>query len=397
MKGFIPSVVLSNRTRPGHEPVDLRSLGLKVMWEGADRGINASGDVLTQTVDGRPLNEVWNEFQAALQAFRDGRDPLISLLTFEVQEPIESVAQASQSEFEEASEFGVPKGIRGGNFFEMGYDFRWHDIAIRYTWQFLAEALATQVESLNAMVLEAENRLVFNKTFKAIFNNVTRSTDINQRSIAVYPLYNGDATVPPAYKTTTHTSGHDHYLVSGAASVDSGDLDEMATHLKHHGYGTADGARMLLLVNEQELNTIRTFRIASGDSYDFVASGAAPPILLPANQAVGGQAVPTQVDGFTVAGKYGPWLVVEEDYIPAGYMLGFSTGGTNNIGNPVGIREHRQSTLRGLQLVKGPDNDYPLIDSYYVRGFGTGVRHRGASVVMQVKASGTYDIPADYV
>jgi hypothetical protein len=53
--------------------------------------------------------------------------------------------------------------------------------------------------------------------------------------------------------------------------------------------------------------------------------------------------------------------------------------------------------LRGLRLVKGAVPDYPLIDSYYQRGFGTGVRQRGGGVVMQVTASGTYTIPAAYV
>jgi hypothetical protein len=41
--------------------------------------------------------------------------------------------------------------------------------------------------------------------------------------------------------------------------------------------------------------------------------------------------------------------------------------------------------------------DYPLIDSFYQRGFGTGVRQRGGGVVMQIKASGVYDIPTPYL
>jgi hypothetical protein len=49
-----------------------------------------------------------------------------------------------------------------------------------------------------------------------------------------------------------------------------------------------------------------------------------------------------------------------------------------------------------LRLVKGRTPDYPLIDSFYNRGFGTGIRHRGAGVVMQITASGTYTIPAAY-
>jgi hypothetical protein len=36
---------------------------------------------------------------------------------------------------------------------------------------------------------------------------------------------------------------------------------------------------------------------------------------------------------------------------------------------------------------------YPLQDSYFQRSFGTGVRHRGAAAVVQIKAAGDYDVP----
>jgi hypothetical protein len=48
---------------------------------------------------------------------------------------------------------------------------------------------------------------------------------------------------------------------------------------------------------------------------------------------------------------------------------------------------------RGLRLLPGSSQRYPLIDSYYVRGFGTGVRHRGAAVVMQITTESEYDWP----
>jgi len=36
---------------------------------------------------------------------------------------------------------------------------------------------------------------------------------------------------------------------------------------------------------------------------------------------------------------------------------------------------------------------YPLIESFLARGFGTGVRHRGAAVAIQVVNSTTYTLP----
>lgn len=365
------------------------------------RGTNTEGDVLTQTIDGRDLNEMWLEFQQALQAWNTSRSRLVSALTFQVNQPIEDVPQIAMDDFEEASEFGEPKGITGGGFFSLGYDFKWYDIGARFTWKFLAEANASQVESVHNQVLEADNRNVFQKTLKAIFNNVTRVANIRGNNYNVYPFYNADTTVPPPYKTGVFSTGHNHYLASGAATVDAGDLFEMETALTEHGYGAINGSQMILLANRQETTVMRNFRVATGAAYDFIPASGQAPWLLPTN--VGGvvfpqgNGVPSTINGLDVIGRYGPWLIVEEAYIPAGYMVGFATGGENNANNPVGIREHQNAGLRGLRLVKGRSADYPLVDSFYNRGFGTGIRQRGAGVVMQIRATGSYAIPAAYV
>jgi hypothetical protein len=367
----------------------------------AARGYHTEGDVLTQTIDGRDLNEVWRDFQAALQAWNQGRSALVDALTFPVTQPVEDVPQLALDDFEEASEFGEPKSIRGESYFSLGFDFKWYDVAIRYTWKYLAEATAAQVENAHNLVLEADNRLVFQKVLKAIFNNVNRTADIRGQAYNVYPFYNADGTVPPAFGPYTFTGSETHYITSGAATVDAGDLVDMATKLNQKGYGRLQGSTMILLVNPAQLATIRTFRVSTGAAYDFIAGNGGAPWLLPTNTGgpvfPQGMSIPSVVNGLPVAGAFGPWVIVENDYIPAGYMLGFATGGQNNANNPVGIREHQNSALRGLRLVKGRDADYPLVDSFYNRGFGTGIRQRGAGVVMQVTASGTYTIPAAYV
>lgn len=376
-----------------------KTLDLSKLLPDFDQGFNTEGDVLTQTLDGRDLNEIWTEFNQTLLAWNQGRDTLVAALTFAVSAPVEDVPQVANVDFEEASEFGVPKGVRGGDYFSLGYDFKWYDVGSRFTWKFLAEATSGQVDSVHNAVLEADNRLLFNKVMRSIFNNVNRTADIRNQSFNVYALYNNDGTVPPPYEHETHTSSHNHYLASGAGTVDSGDLDAMEEHLVHHGYGAQAGAQMILMVHRTQLATIRTFRVADGDSYDFIPGAGQAPWLLPTNTGgpvfPQGSAVPSQVNGMPVAGAYGPWIIIESGYIPTGYMLGFASGGMNNAGNLVGLREHQNAALRGLRIVKGREPDYPLIESYYNRGFGTGIRQRGAGVVMQITA-GSYTIPAAY-
>lgn len=364
-----------------------------------DRGTNTLGDVLTQTADGRDLNEVWEEFQQAVSAWNEGRSALVNFLSFNVTSPVEDVPNIALSDFEEASEFGEPKGLRGGSYFSMGYSFKWYDLAARFTWQFLAEAGSAQVESIANMAFEADNRLVFTRVLAAIFKNTNRSATINGQNYNVFALYNADGTIPPPYANNTFDGTHTHYLTSGAATIDAGDLTAIEDHLAHHGFSALTGTQLILLVNKQELAVIRTLRVSTGAAYDFVAAAGGAPWLLPTNTGgvvfPQGSAVPSEINGMKVAGAYGPFLIVENDYIPAGYVIGFATGGENGAQNPVGIREHANAQLRGLRLVKGRTPDYPLIDSFYQRGFGTGIRQRGSAVVMKITA-GAYTVPTQY-
>lgn len=359
----------------------------------AERGYNELESIIRQTTDGVDLRGMWTEFQRVLAIWNKQRDPLINLLSYKVTKNVESVYLPSAEDMEEASEFGEPKGRRVGRPQFMGFDFKWYDTAIRYTWMFLAESDAAQVRAIQASALESDRNLMFNKILKTLFNPTNSSAIINEQNVNVYKLYNADGTVPPAYKGATFNGTHSHYLASGAATVDPTDLDDMSEHLWHHGYRVTTGSRLLLLVNRQQGNTIRTFKVANGAKYDFIpGANYGGGVIMPNGQVIGQPQ--GAVDG--EIGTYGPWHIVEEDYVPAGYMVGLVSGGEDNIGNLIGIREHENPSLRGFRLVKGADNDYPLTDSFYLHGFGTGIRHRGAGVVMQVTTNASYAPPAQY-
>lgn len=362
------------------------------------RGYNASADVVTRTADGRDLNDIWAEFQATVAIQNEGRQRIIDLLTFPVTNVIEDVPQFGTEEFEEASQYGVPKGIRPtASVLSLGYTFKWYDIANRFTWQFLAEASAQRVEAVHQQVLDADNRKVFQEVMRTLFRPTNRTASINGQNFNVYTFWNGDGTVPPAYKANTFLGTHTHFRTSGAAVITPGDLDEIADDFKSHGYSAERGSTMFALVNVTEANVIRGFRVANGARFDFIPA-AGQPALLQSDQIVlaGGQPSNT-FRGMNVIGSYGPLLIIEEDYVPPAYVVALVSGGEANIQNPIGLREHANAGLRGLRLVKGREPDYPLIDSYYVRGFGTGVRQRGAGMVMQITANASYAAPAQYV
>ena len=198
--------------------------------------------------------------------------------------------------------------------------------------------------------------------------------------------------ITSAANTTNSFNGtHTHYRTSGAATVTSGDLDEIISDFKSHGYSKENGSQVVIFVNSTEGDVINGFRVATGAKADFVpASGAR---FYSPDQLVGDQPNATFA-GFPVKGAYDEALIIESSRIPAGYMASLVSGGSNLPSNPIMLREHKR--LKGLQLVPGNASDYPLVDSYWVRGFGTGVRHRLAGMVMQITASGSYTAPSLY-
>lgn len=374
--------------------------------KGAEYGANTQGDVVSITADGRDLNAMWAEFQATMEIWNQRRQSLIDMLTFPVSSLIEDVPQVGEAEFEMASEFGVPVGTRVAlNYFSLGYDFSDYDLATRYTWKFLRDADARQVEAIHSQVLNADNRLVFRKVMEALFDNRNREANIRNQNVPVYSLYNADTTVPPKYKNNTFLGTHNHYMVSLSTVFDSSDFMDLYENVAEHGYGIENGTTFYLMAPRAIVREIRKWKanVANGTGapqaiaeYDFIPAPSQPTMIVPNAEGLLGDRPADTFRGFQVVGSYASVLIIEEDYIPANYVLMVGSGGAGNLQNPVGLREHANAAYRGLRLLPGNNQRYPLVDSYYSRGFGTGIRQRAGAAIMQVKLSGTYTIPTQY-
>jgi hypothetical protein len=367
-------------------------------------GIHAAGDILVATRNGQDLNEIWNEYNQMLAAFNATRQPLLDLLTFNVTDIVEDIPQAIEEDFEQASEFGLPKAIRPlVTVQQRAFDFNWWDVAARFTFQFLADASSAQVDTVQAQVLEADNRLQFKLVMKRVFNNLNNTTLVQNVAYNAKPLYNADGEFIPPYKTNTFVpASHTHYVNSGNAVLDSGDIEQLAGLLEEHGYTAANGFQICIIMNPATVTPqLRAWRAgvtnqnAAVASYDFVPPSGTNIILPSTVQLFGGQPS-ARFAGFDVIGAYGPYLLLQDGNIPAGYLFAFATQGGAQSTNLVGIRQHVNPSLQGLILKGGDRNDYPLINSTYVHGLGTGIRTRGSGAVMFISAS-AYTIPAAYV
>lgn len=371
------------------------------------QGYNLHADVLTKTKDGRDLNALWADYQAVLADYNAQRQTLVDFLTYNETQPIKSVAVIGKGgDFEEASEMGVPKGIRPGvSYYDMGMPFKWYDLAARMTWQFLADATQQQVDAIQNAAIEADSRLVFNKVMKRVFDNTNNFATIEGNAYNTYAFWNADGTVPAPYRTSTFLGSHTHYTTTNGAALEATDLDDLIENVTEHGYTKTLGYRIVVMVNKAQTPIIRAFRSAASNNgtvdathgdWDFIPSTGTNTSLLPRDVVLlGNQPAPT-LNGLTVIGSYGDALIVQDDYIPPGYLFCFATGGPGALTNPIGFRQHANPSLQGMRLVAGVRPDYPLIESYYVRGFGVGILQRGAGAVLQVVTGTTYTAPTDY-
>lgn len=366
-------------------------------------GILTQGDLVTVTADGIDLNALWNSFAESISIYNEAMDDLIALLTYPVNVPVEPVVQIGEVTFEEATELGVPRSAGlPMEVFQMGYDLRHYDKRNAYTWMALADGDARQIEAIHEGVLWADKRNVFRKVMEAIFDNRTRRANIRNQAYNVYPLYNGEGVAPPRFKNNVFDETHNHYVISHNSTVDSSDLEDLMELIAEHGYSPQAGTQFLLLANKAETDAIRQFRrgvvnnngVTAG--YDFIPSPTQPAMILPnAEGLLGNQPAPT-FGGLAVIGSYGFWNIVEEDYIPPGYLAGFGYGGRFALSNPVGLRQHANPQMQGLRIIAGNYQRYPLIDGFYARTFGSGIRQRGGAAIMQIKASGSYECPPIY-
>lgn len=125
--------------------------------------------------------------------------------------------------------------------------------------------------------------------------------------------------------------------------------------------------------------------------HDFIPSGVVPPYLT--DKSIVGALPPEDVNGIPCLGSYGHSWLLQSHLIPQGWLAVVASSGVNAEGNPFAVREHANEAYRGLREIPGPFQRYPIIDMFYARGIGRGTRHRGAAAVIQVKASGSYEVP----
>lgn len=204
----------------------------------------------------------------------------------------------------------------------------------------------------------------------------------------------------PQYLGKTFDGTHSHYLTSQSTVIDSQDIEAMIHHVKEHGYGTATGSQMLIFAHPDDVDAATMTAWRAGVEYrtggplplyDFIPS-ALMPAWISAEQ-IHGPIPAADYNGLQVHGSYAGALLIQSPFVPKGYVAVVASGGPDSDNDPVGFRQHSNTAYQGLRHIPGHWAGYPLQDSFFARGFGVGVRHRGAAVVCQITTGSTYASP----
>lgn len=157
--------------------------------------------------------------------------------------------------------------------------------------------------------------------------------------------------VPPAYLGKGFATGHQHYLVSGSDTIDSGDLETAVRQVTEHGYGTEPNSRLLALMNPAQAEVVSQWKAGEQNAtgiiakHDYIPSAGAPAYLQPENIVGQVRRSPTTASKFKGATEV---FVIQSDFIPEDYFAVVATYGANSPNNAIGFREHPQRQYQGI-------------------------------------------------
>ena len=385
-----------------NQTIDSRFLELVsvVGVSGGDRGGYATaGDALVNKLaDGTNLNDIWQTLADALEVWNSGRASVARLLSSPTLNVANVVPQrVTPATFEPASEFGIPVGVTGPAYEKLGNTLNDFDSRTPFTWRFLRAADRQQVTNVINNIMAGDSTLVNGTVLKRILNPAPEFNEFGQ---TCYGLYNGDGMAPLSHMGVNFDGAHSHYIASGATQIDSGDIEDAIGHITHHGYGVSADSQILIIANPADGQYIQTWRAGKESrpgsniiaKYDFVRSPIAPAFLT--QDHIEGRQAPGDFHDLPVQGSYSRAWLIETNYCPAGYVIVAASGGPDSDINPVALRSHTDPAYQGLLRIPG-NGKYPLVESFFHRDIGVGVRHRSAAVAIQVTASPTYTAPAD--
>jgi len=298
---------------------------------------------------------LYKEFVRGIEIYNEKEWAVISKFIRSTEKESVKVWQRSM-EFTRGGE-GYPADMQKIEALEIGIPLNTFDLGYGFTLEAIQDSTADELKETQAEALRADQRLLMK-----VFCSKCLVPGASGASRGFWDSFETKA--PPPYRGNTFLTSHDHYNVSGAATVSLADLTALKKHIREHGYM----GDLYLFINS---GTVKAFEDLAG----WTTAMSATSII---------ETVATL--GLRAVTKFNEFIVVIEDWVPDGYLFGVEGQIL-----PVSMREPINPQARGLKLYSGPHTEYPLVEAYYRRRCGMDVVHRGAGAVTQITAGSWVD------
>ncbi|WZP01204.1 hypothetical protein EP7_005648 (plasmid) [Isosphaeraceae bacterium EP7] len=239
-------------------------------------------------------------------------------------------------------------------------------------------------------VLNQGRNVVRKQILRALFNNVARTfKDQEWGDLIIQPFANGDGVL---FEPTIGTSAYateNHFIVSNYLASAISDTNDpyavIVAELEEHYGESAGGSNVVVLIHPDQANVTKAMTgfVDEPDRFIVLGDDTARP--------AGSPNIPSSA---RIIGRVSGAWVATWRWIPTGYMLGIHADAPAPLYERIDPIE--QGFGRGLQLV-AKDEEFPMESSFWRHRFGMGVVNRLNGVVVQLKASGSYDVPAALV
>ena len=302
-------------------------------------------------VDTRML---YKEFQEGVQVYNEVEWGLMSQFTKNTTKETVRVWQRNM-EFVTASE-GYLEDWQKMRAMEISIPLQEFELGFAFTKKAIQDSTADELRETQGEALAADQRLMARRF---MFRALTPGAGALSLGWWDGNMAAAGMRAPPNWKGNTFGVAHNHFIPSGAANIALSDFSALKRDIRQHGYSGS----LYLFMNNQEVEACENL--------------AGWTTAMTANSIV--ETVSTK--GFDVIKQFQGFTLIQDDWIPAGYLLAIESRV-----KPITFREPVNAKARGLKLWQGPYSDYPLMESYYSRRFDMAVVHRGAGGVRQITA-----------
>lgn len=289
-------------------------------------------------------------------------------------------------EGQEVSKDGRALETRVEGEFEVGFPLKRIKWALGWNYEDFAYLTVGDLDRVTAARTGGNAKRHNREKFRALFGNANYTDTDPYGSLTVRRLANQDGTLYPPAPISDGESEQNNYIVAGFTSSSISATNNpfaLGAAAIRNRFGTTE--QVVAIINSLDranvLTNLTTF-------VDLPAVGVTPSADNAVPNALVGISIPGDFIGVDSAtGVY----VYVFDRVPQNYMY---FGG---IGLPAPL-ERRIPSVASLQgfVLEAEEEHTPFFKREYVERFGYGVANRLSAAIVQLKASGTYDVPTLY-